>query len=108
MSLPPDVAAHIQTTFPPGQREEAEKLLTGATIHDGTPASPRLLRCALIACGGRLESLRSLVGDLRKDYRDVILEGEYEVRQGKLIHVRNLVYPIPPQDQEPEDSKSPS
>jgi len=35
------------------------------------------------------------VETLKHDYRDVIVEGEYSPKEGKLLRVRNLNEPIP-------------
>jgi hypothetical protein len=69
-------------------------LVKSATIHDGSAAGPRLIRCALIASGGSLEKLRGEIELLKIDYRDVIMAAEYASRSGKLVRVRNLNEPI--------------
>ncbi len=61
-----------------------------------TPHATRLLRCAALGSRGDLAQLRYLVGLLRVDFRDVIMFGEYDVVDGKLIRVRNLNEPLSP------------
>jgi hypothetical protein len=54
----------------------------------------RLLRCALAASWGSLERLQYYVRLLEVDFRDVILAGEYEAIDGKLVRVRDLTRPF--------------
>ena len=77
------------------QQGEASALLKAATIHDGSAPGPRLLRCATIASGGPIDRLRMVVETLKRDYRDVIVEGEYVAIKRKLVKVRNLNEQIP-------------
>jgi len=93
-ALPDDVRHFVATAFAAADREAALALLATARIHDETPASPRLLRCALLAADGSLARLRIEVGHLRVDYRDVILAGEYILREGRAVRVRDLNEPI--------------
>ena len=93
--IPTDVEKFIARRFKASDQTEALALLETAIIHDGSAAEPRLLRCAAVARAGSLERLRTEVGSLKRDYRDVIVEGEY-VRKGReLVKVRNLNEPIP-------------
>jgi hypothetical protein len=96
MAIPIDVAEHIRAAFPPEQQDAALGLLESAVLHDGTTPDARLLRCAAMASRGDLRRLKGYVVDLHIDYRNVIVEGEYDVIDGKLIRVRNLSEPIPP------------
>lgn len=66
-------------------------LLDAATIEDGSPASPRLVRCAAVASQGSLERLTLLVEMLKTDWRDVIVAGEYSPED---IRIRDLSKPI--------------
>jgi hypothetical protein len=93
--IPDDVAKFIARSFKPHEQEEALDLLGAATIHDGSPASPRLVRCACVASGGSLDRLRMEIETLKHDYRDVIVEGEYVPVGRKLVRVRDLNEPIP-------------
>ena len=70
-------------------------LLEAAVIHDGTAAGPRLLRCAAVASGGSLARLSIEVESLKRDYRDVIVEGEYLPKGPELVKVLDLNQPIP-------------
>jgi hypothetical protein len=100
MQVPDDVARFVESRFAPAERGEALDLLAGAVLHDGTAPGPRLLRCAAVASGGSLERLRMEVETLKRDYRDVIVEGEYAPRDGKLVRLRDLNHPIFPKGDE--------
>ena len=93
-SLPDDVERWIGRHFNAADAPTARSLLQQAVDHKGTPATERLLRCAAIGSQGDLEQLKYLVGLMQIDYRDVIVAGEYEVRDGKLARVRNLDEPL--------------
>ena len=93
-SLPADLIAWIERHFAPADVPQAVSLLAGAVIHTGEPPGPRLLRCAAVGSQGKLERLQACIHDLRIDWRDVIVGAEYEVRDGKLVHVRNLSNPM--------------
>lgn len=96
--LPNDIEMYIRRVFAPDQVEEVLELLDGATIHDGTMAGPRLLRCALVAGNGSLEGLRNQLAGLKCDYRDVIVAAEYVCRNGDLVQVRDLSQPFEAND----------
>ena len=93
--IPDDVEKFIARKFAPADRDEALALLTAARLHDGTAPGARLLRCAAVAGGGSMERLRMEVESLKRDYRDVIVEGEYVPNGRDLVRVRNLNEPIP-------------
>lgn len=92
--LPPDVERFIARRFMESERETAAALCRSATIHDGSSAGPRLIRCALVASRGALDRLRIEVEHLRIDYRDVIMAGEYITKDGVPARVRDLNEPI--------------
>ncbi len=93
--IPADVEKFVLRRFKPAERDSALEMLKAATIHDGSAPGPRLLRCAVVASGGSIERLRMEVETLKRDYRDVIVEGEYVPKGGELVKVRNLNEPIP-------------
>ncbi len=90
MKLLADIEAYIGKRFPESQVSVASALVAGAVIEDGTPASPRLQRCALLASEGSLERLQYYVELLAIDWRDVILAGEYIPGGADPVRVRNL------------------
>ena len=94
MTLPADVKRYVERTFAAPDRATVLELISNAVIHDGQPAEPRLVRCALISSGGTVPGLRRQLEQLKFDYRDVIVEGEYVPRAGSLVRVRNLNEPI--------------
>jgi hypothetical protein len=94
MTLLPDILTYITQKFPAEQRDVVTAMVDTAVLHDGSPAGPRCQRAALVGSHGTLEKLERLIADLEKDYRDVIVEGEYEVHEKKLIRVRDLNQPF--------------
>jgi hypothetical protein len=94
VSLPPDVERYVERKFAEGERVQALELLRKAVLEDGKPASPRLLRCALLTSEGKLDRLRSQVEHIAVDYRDVILEAEYEKQRGEFVRMRDLNEPL--------------
>ncbi len=94
MALPVDIERYVQRKFAAAEKVTALDLIAKAVIHDGQPAGPRLMRCALNASGGTVLGLRRQLDQLKRDYRDVIVEGEYVPGAGSLVRVRNLNEPI--------------
>lgn len=93
--IPDDVLQFIARRFSAHEQAEALGLLQSAMLHDGTAPGPRLLRCAAVASGGSIDRLRMEVETLQRDYRDVIVEGEYASAGTQLVRVRDLNDPIP-------------
>ena len=94
MPLPEDVGRWVSQHFSETKRESAVALLLAAEDHNRQPASPRLLRCLAFASRGNLTLLERLVKLLAIDFRDVIVAGEYESRDGKLVLVRDFNQPM--------------
>jgi hypothetical protein len=94
MNLLPDIAARIDREFQRSDVAAAVDILASAVREDGSPADPRLLRCALVAAAGSLEELRHFVELIAIDYRDVVVAGEYDVQDGNLVQVRHLEQPF--------------
>ena len=92
--LPDDVIRYLDRKFSGEERLTAQQALEAAVMHDGKEPEVRLIRCAAVASMGRLDRLKMEVASLKQDYRDVIVEGEYDVVEGKLVHARNLNQPI--------------
>ena len=92
--LPPDLQRFIADNFAPEDRETAISLLAGARIETGAVPDDRLLRCAAYACRQSLASLQRYVEMLAIDWRDVVVAGECELRDGKLVHVRDMTQPL--------------
>ena len=90
MNLPEDVQTFLERTFPAEELGEALLVLDQARIENGTVPSPHLLRCAAFASGGSLKRLKQLASLLAVDWRDVIMAGEYELRDKVAVRVRDL------------------
>jgi len=93
--IPADVEKYVGRKFAASEQAEALALLRAATIHDGSLPGPRLLRCAAVASGGSIARLRMEIETLKRDFRDVVVEGEYVPNGGTLVKVRDLNEPIP-------------
>jgi hypothetical protein len=94
MELPEDIVRWVSLNFDDTGREQALSRLRVAVLHDGKPAGARLLRCAAVASHGDLKRLDENIRLLLIDWRDVIVAGEYDSRDGKLVRVRDLNNPI--------------
>ena len=94
MPLPDDVVRWVSRHFSGGEVESALAMLRSAVDNTGELVSPRLARCAAVGSQGNLERLRLLVAELRIDWRDVIMGGEYEMRDGKTVQVHDFNSPI--------------
>ena len=95
MDLPEDVVRYVERSFSQVDRAEALEVLRSAVIQDGTPAVARLVRCAVLSAHRDVGRLRKQVAHLKVDWRDIIVEGEYVVREKKLVHALDLNLPIP-------------
>jgi hypothetical protein len=93
MSLPDDVVRWVKSHFG-ANVDSALTMLESAVDETGELVGPRLVRCAVVASRGDLKQLALLVAQLRTDWRDVIVSGEYELQGGELIQMRDLNYPI--------------
>jgi hypothetical protein len=94
MELPEDIVRWVSLNFNEIEREQALSRLREAVLHDGKPAGVRLLRCAAVASNGDLKGLDEYIDMLLIDWRDVIVAGEYDSQDGKLVKVRDLNNPI--------------
>ncbi len=95
--VPEDVVAWVRGHFRPKQADDALYLISKAVDHTGAPVDARLARCVAVGSRGDMDRLRDLVKLCAIDYRDVIMCGEYDMIDKKLVHVRNLIEPIPPE-----------
>ena len=94
MPVASDIARRISELFPGSDGDAALALVAGAKLDDGRAADPRCQRCVLVASRGSLERLIYYVSVLAIDFRDVISAGEYEVKNGELVRVRDLSQPF--------------
>lgn len=94
MDIPQDIEHYVLRVFGHEQTEGVIEALCLARLHDGRKPSHRLLRCMLVASQGSTAKLGRLVDLLAIDYRDVIVSGEYESKDGDLVQVRDLSLPF--------------
>jgi hypothetical protein len=92
--IPQDAKDFIARNFAPADHGQAIGVLSAARIETGAAPSPRLMRCALVASGGSLDQLRAQVAQMKIDWRDVIVAGEYVSENGHLKQVRDLSMPF--------------
>jgi hypothetical protein len=93
-ALPEDIKTYVAENFAPTGAAAASQLLAEARDHAGQEPDERLLRCALVYAAGDIGKLKSQLERIAYDYRDVIVEGEYAPRQGKLVRVLDLNRPF--------------
>jgi hypothetical protein len=89
-NLPNDVVRYIEKRFPRETCREAISIVLSAKTETSEFPSPRLLRCAVYASEGRIDHLRHYVALLAIDWRDVVMAGENEKRDGKTVCVRDF------------------
>jgi hypothetical protein len=94
--IPQDAKDFITQNFAQADHDQAVWVLSGARIETGEAPSPRVMRCALVASGGSLERLRAQAAQMKVDWRDVIIAGEYVSEDGNLKQVRDLSAPFAP------------
>ena len=94
MPLSDDVVRWVNRHFRGNDVDFALAMLGSAVDHTGELVGPRLVRCAALGSRGDLARLERLVAELRTDWRDVIMAGEYEMRDGKPVRVHDLNNPI--------------
>ena len=93
-AVPPDVIAWLDRHAQPADRPAMVAAIAGAVDHTGASVGPRLMRCLAVASDGDPHRLRLYLGYLRSDVRDVIVAGEYVVRDRMLVHARDLERPL--------------
>jgi hypothetical protein len=94
MELPDDVVRWVSSHFSEMDQGQALARLHSAVIHTGEPASPRLLRCVVVSSGGDLGRLDEQIRQLRVDWRDVIMIGEYKFEAGRNVRIHDFNSPI--------------
>jgi hypothetical protein len=94
MELPDDVVRWVSLHFNTTDEQQALAQLRSAVIHTGEPAGPRLLRCVVVSSGGDLARLNQQIRQMRVDWRDVIMAGEYRFEAGRNIRVHDFNHPI--------------
>lgn len=85
MRIPHDVISWIEKRFPALDVKIAIELLDQAPDHTGKYPGDRVVRCAAHASQGNLNKLDEMIQLMKIDYRDVIMAGEYDVLDRKLM-----------------------
>jgi len=80
MALEPDIVDRVRADFRPAETPIALDELTASG------RTGRIARCIVLAARGSLQRLRELIGMADRDYRDVIVAGEYDA----MYRVRDL------------------
>lgn len=94
LAIPTDIESYVHRNFDQSEVVGALRMLTDASLHDGSSPDARMLRCALAASDNSLKSLEYHVAGLAIDLRDVIVAGEYVHESGELVRVRDLSKPF--------------
>jgi len=94
MRSPLDVISWIEKRFPPNETQLAVERLNQATDHTGNYPGDPIVRCAAWASQADLKKLDEMIRLMKIDYRDVIVAGEYDVLERKLMKVRNHTEPM--------------
>ena len=82
--LSPDVLVALQEKFAGEERNEAETILR--EFHwKLQPSVDERIQLNILHTANDLERVRKLVELAKKDWRDVIMATEYELRDGKLV-----------------------
>ena len=89
MNLPSDINLRIKNDFPKREDQEIiENIFSSLKVNE----RDRVFRCILFAAKGNLNMLGKLEELAKVDYRDVIMQGEYEYPSGKRL--RNFDEPF--------------
>ncbi len=72
MNVAPDIVAQVQTDFPPEVVDEVLQTLSAAS------SSERIQRCVVFAARGHPWRFRFLCKLAKDDFRDVIMNAEYD------------------------------
>ncbi len=98
--LPADITTRIQKEFAlAANQQKARKLLLNFNRRNYENTTFRLERCVLFGTNGDLGLLRRNLEMARTDYRDIILQAEYE----NMERVRDLNFPFGSAERYPEE-----
>ena len=89
MTLPADITQRIKTDFP---KKEEFDLVESSLKELEVNEKNRVIRCILFAASGDFKAFSELEELAKRDYRDVIVAGEYEYPSYK--HLRDLAKPF--------------
>jgi hypothetical protein len=93
MALTEDILAKIRQDFSRGEILPVIEMMTRLQEEDAGLFTDRILRCVLFVASGRFGALADAVALARLDYRDLIVNAEYDGHFGALQ--RDLSLPFP-------------
>ena len=85
VNLPEDIVDYVSRNYAEADRPTVMATLENAKLHDGSAPDFRMFRCLLVASNNSLARVQQLVSLLAIDYRDVIVAGEYDSKEGDLV-----------------------
>ena len=78
MALADDILAKVRQDFSGGEMLPVIELLTDLQKEDARLFSDRILRCILFVACGKFDALADAVALARLDFRDLIVNAEYD------------------------------
>jgi hypothetical protein len=82
MALAEDILARIRQDFSSGETLPVTEMLTELQKEDARLFSDRILRCILFVAHGQFDELAAAVQLARIDWRDLIVNAEYDGPSG--------------------------
>ena len=89
MTLPDDIVAKVGSDFPTSADRE---FVLQALANLGVEERDRVARCVLFCAAGDMVEFRAMLTMAQLDYRDAIMNAEYE--PSPLKRVRNFIEPF--------------
>jgi hypothetical protein len=102
--LSADVLQAVQEKFFGDEREQVARLLS--ELHWKYPSETERIHLDIVHAASDLEGVRKLAVLAKKDWRDLIVATEYEVREGKLVRTAWAVQ-MARRRQERQDAETP-
>jgi hypothetical protein len=78
MALADDISAKIRTDFSGGEMLPVIEMLTELQVEDPRLFCDRILRCIVYIADGEFDELAGAVKLARLDFRDLIVQAEYD------------------------------
>jgi len=94
MTLPEDIIAKVRQDFTDDDMIPILQLLSELQKEDSKIFGDRILRCIVFLAGGSFEEFADAVAMARLDWRDLIVEAEYDGWYGEHNRRRNLNLPF--------------
>ena len=90
-SLPQDIVDRVVRDFSESDRSEVISILSVLDLPlSSVTNNQRVMRCVLVAANGSREKFNNLINEAQRDWRDVIMAGEYGLVSGKLVRLLDL------------------